>query len=495
MFKDNPEFIKNLKLEFNGTRFVIPLILLILACWIGWESVERSGYEGLPLAYYKAKALFGWLCGFGFIFAIVWGTYLCTNSLFDEIKQKTWDFVRMSSLSAGRILFGKLFGSTAVIWIITLLGVYPAMTIASKIMLPEDGLVRSEWLTIGILLLAITSWILLSHCCAIIIGLITQHAKDSRPNSMSGTLLTLISGLFIGAMIIEAFERYHRMYMGSQYDYPTPTGTVFKVPSGHYMYAPPTEKWYGFDLSMLDIYAFTLSFFAMWALIGAYRGLRKSLQYKDSPWAWILFIVSGSLFLNGFTDKGEFETLIIFPVLISVTGMFFTCITEASDIIRYKVFTSLIAAKKYYEAFRVMPLWIIAFCIFISSAIANILTIDKTFSAAVFFVTLLGFMLRDLLVFHIISWTPNIRRPLVGMVVFMAVMYGMIPAIAETISNKSAYYFFPFIENTNSWGEKRHINLKYVILLAGQILLVLPFFLGRWKNAFGKSDEPQAAKA
>ena len=134
----NPEFIKNVKLEFSLTRFVIPVILLFLFIWICWSAGHdnvtwKSQYS---LEQIKAQSLFSWLCGFGFLFTIIWCSYLVSNSLLEEIKLKTWDFVRMSSISPLKILVGKMSGAPSVVWVITLLGVLPCLIYAAVLMIP-----------------------------------------------------------------------------------------------------------------------------------------------------------------------------------------------------------------------------------------------------------------------------------------------------------------------------------------------------------------------
>ncbi|MFA7275363.1 MAG: hypothetical protein WC043_01015 [Pseudobdellovibrionaceae bacterium] len=514
MFANNPEFRKNLKLEFNLTRFIIPALILALTAWIGWSSITPQDWKHLPLDYYKGESLHGWMSGFGFIFTIIWGTYLAANSLFGEMKQKTWDFVRMSSLSPAKILIGKLFGATSVVWVITLLGTVPLIIIAGTYMIPGSGIIRPEYQTIGSLILALMFWVILSHTFTLLVGLYAQN-KESRHTSIGSALTVMMMGLTIGAIITENYSREYQIleiyHQEGQKPY-MPEDAIVIEAGKFYMTPPQPVDWYSIKLKPLDATTFCLGFFALWSVIGAYRALRKSLQYKDSPWVWMTFLITMSLFLNGFTIvTPELRNFLIWPIVLSVSTLLVTCSNEAGDIIRYRQFADQCARKNFKEAFRLLPLWIISFAIFVVAALANILLIHfmlihpESYSysgynpestahlnslefikgALVFFGSLLVLMIRDILVFHVISWKRSIRRPLLGMIVYMAIFYGFAPAIADIFNNQSGpRYFFPFI---NAGAAETQPNLLlYFILHGGLITLVLLPFRRAWRTAFGE---------
>ena len=78
---NNPEFTKNVKIEFGALRFAVPLVVLFLVVWLGWNSNSAGSWKSqiYKPEQLKAAALFAWLCGFGYLFSIIWGTYLTTN--------------------------------------------------------------------------------------------------------------------------------------------------------------------------------------------------------------------------------------------------------------------------------------------------------------------------------------------------------------------------------------------------------------------------------
>ena len=102
----NPEFRRQLWLQFSATRLIV-LPLLVLACF---AAAGLSQPNDLPqtLALVGA-ALFGLL---------VWGmgTLAAGASVIDEITEHTWDQQRMSALQPWAMTWGKLAGATSYGW-------------------------------------------------------------------------------------------------------------------------------------------------------------------------------------------------------------------------------------------------------------------------------------------------------------------------------------------------------------------------------------------
>ena len=102
----NPEFRRQLWLQFSATRLIV-LPLLVLACF---AAAGLSQPDDLPqtLALVGA-ALFGLL---------VWGmgTLAAGASVIDEITEHTWDQQRMSALQPWAMTWGKLAGATSYGW-------------------------------------------------------------------------------------------------------------------------------------------------------------------------------------------------------------------------------------------------------------------------------------------------------------------------------------------------------------------------------------------
>jgi hypothetical protein len=493
MIRDNPEFIKNMKLEFNATRLSVPIIFLVLAVWIANSRMSSSWNSEYTTTQLKAEYLFDYLCGFGFLFTIVWGSWLVSGSLLEEIKIKSWDFVRMSSLSPFKILIGKIFGATTVVWTVTLLGILPCFVFAAARFIPGDGIIRPSSVTIASLMLCLFFWTLLSYALAMLCSL-AEGERMHRNGAFNTTGLVFLAGSLIGPLILSSFEAFHKLWRYGPVSLPShlkdlpkpmplPDDAIIVQPNLSYMIKPTMGVWYGFHIYDLDCVLMQLAFFSLWAFIGAWRALRKSLQYRDSPFMWIGFIVASSLFLNGynffspssFADNKWHEEVygwhaLYWPMLVGLVTMFFASINEAGDIVRYRVLASAFARRAWPESFRIMPLWIISFAAFLVSMILSLLLVNHSPQVVMFFVSLTGFIIRDLLAFHAISWAPNIRRPLVGLLVYIVLVYTLLPAVM------GQDYFFPLVSG--------HPAAGYWLCLAFQITLAGLLFHRQWGKSF-----------
>ncbi len=99
----NPEFIRNVWLELTPRRMTIMAVLLILAFLAG------EGSSGLLSSGSIAQNLY-------YLIVVLWGTRNAALSVVGEIRDRTWDLQRLSSIGPGAMTVGKLFGGTIYNW-------------------------------------------------------------------------------------------------------------------------------------------------------------------------------------------------------------------------------------------------------------------------------------------------------------------------------------------------------------------------------------------
>lgn len=165
--------------------------------------------------------------------------------------------------------------------------------------------------------------------------------------------------------------------------------------------------------------------------------------------------------------------------------MLLACMNEASDSIRYHSFSQKLAAGRHAEAFREMPLWMISFVLFSVTIIINIFMAGSGKAGIVASMGLSVWVLivRDLLVFHAISWRPNVRRPILGMVIYMVLMYTLLPSVAGSVSDEGKLLFFPLVADFDP--EHRDIvSSVYWLSMAVQISVAAFFFFRAWRRSF-----------
>lgn len=449
MIYNNPEFKKNIKLEFSATRLLIPAFILALTAWIGWSVGEVKSWENTPLEYEKAQSLTYWMFGFGFIFSIIWGSYLASNSLLGEMRQKTWDFMRMSSLAPEKILFGKLFGATSVVWVITLLGVLPTILIASDHLFIGGGYHRPLIITLASLCGAITFWMVLSYAFVMLAGIYNYSKNDSRHTTIGSVLLVLILGLIVGAAISTNYGEEFKIYdacrglIGPNGPMPCQIQNPHIIDGIKYALRDiHMVNWYGIEFFPLDTIALGLMFCAFWTVIGLYRTLRSSLQYMDAPYIWPVFWLGAAFYLNGFSyEDNLYTTSILRLTVFFALSIGLTCVKESRNLISYRQLYESLKNKKYKEAYRLTPLWLISLVLFAFTSPLLLISsgnLPSGYNFSLFYLSIILLAVRDIFAIHLISWRQSVRIPTVGIAVYLLLMYVLAPFLFGIIFGKTS---------------------------------------------------------
>ena len=432
MLVNNPEFKKNFLLEVNVERLGISFLIILLISAVLYDS-NLSFADHTKEAREYAEKFFAAFCTIGFIFSIIWGTYLAANSVNEEARQKTWDFVRMSSLSPAKILIGKMFGATSLVWIVSVAVILPVLLVSGFYLLdpltmlpanPKTGqnmaILRSPWVTISIFGLAILCWTIFSQCFALACSFssLLSRSLHSKRSDIGITILTFIVGSSIGRAIVAGLEDFQR--------------------PGH----PFDITWFGRNFHTLDITLVGIAFAAFWTLIAAHRILRRLLLFRDFPIVWVIFLTSLSLFCAGFVPQDIWKGFIIFSVGIGATTAYFIAFMEAPDIVRYQMLASKMARNEI-DLFRFTPLWIVSFAFFALTGLIGIFCFGQAIPNAIMMLTISVFMARDLLVLHAFSWSSHFKRPTLAMFLYFLVVYALLPLLFGQISKPWAEFFFP----------------------------------------------------
>ena len=106
--KTNPEFLRQIWLQFSLPRLILTPVLLLLGAYAVYTSSDSAdgGVRNLIIASLGA------FCVLVFLF----GSYSVGMSISDEIQEKTWDQQRMSALTPWSMTWGKLFGAASFAW-------------------------------------------------------------------------------------------------------------------------------------------------------------------------------------------------------------------------------------------------------------------------------------------------------------------------------------------------------------------------------------------
>lgn len=104
---NNPEFKRNLWLEFSPTRLILMPAMLLL---IGVLTAVLTKVEDLPAILLIVYAIIGSLLIVG------WGSFAVMHSINSEVSERTWDQQRLSALGPWQMAWGKLLGAPAYAW-------------------------------------------------------------------------------------------------------------------------------------------------------------------------------------------------------------------------------------------------------------------------------------------------------------------------------------------------------------------------------------------
>ena len=101
----NPELRRNLWLELSMHRLVaMPVVLVLVLALISarssdpWPAVFDAALWILVLVLH------------------LWGGRNAAEAVTEEVRDRTWDWQRLSSLVPWQMTWGKLFGATAYSW-------------------------------------------------------------------------------------------------------------------------------------------------------------------------------------------------------------------------------------------------------------------------------------------------------------------------------------------------------------------------------------------
>ena len=251
----NPELQRNLWLEASPFRLALiaGLLLLVFAA----ASVAPSGMlttHGAALGLY-------------WFFAVLWGTRSAALSVVAEIRERTWDSQKLSSIGPWAMVWGKLFGATAANW-------FGALVCLPFILWPVwqgDGV--GAGLLYGVILLSLGVF---AQAVALLSSLVLIHRQSG--NWRLDTFLCQVAG--VGA----AFAYYSLWSSIRAFEQ---SGTT-------------TLVWWGHDFTLGSFHLVSLLLFLGWALIGCWRAMRSELRFANGPYVWLAYLAYVAIYSAGF---------------------------------------------------------------------------------------------------------------------------------------------------------------------------------------------------
>jgi hypothetical protein len=389
----NPEFQRNLYLEFSFARLIgMPLFLLVIFVLTYSLNHQQIDEDTANVAL--------WL----YIFIVLfWGARQAAESIFDELRNHTWDIQKTSAISPWSLTWGKLFGSTLFNWYggIFCLTVY---AIASE--------QPAHTFTVILFSLGLG---LLVQALSLLISLFALRKKQASTQSFNY--------LFILFLLF------------------TLPGFIFAVKdkSSYLLH------WYGFEMNIQLFALISLGLACVWAIIGVYRLLAEELQIRTFPLVWLGFVAFLIIYVHGLIVGHEDHSitaplnthhnwlmLIAFAACSSLTyGLILIDNNNPMLMRRLWIYSQQENWQRFWEE---VPCWLISLILTLPSSLYLTLTMPIEPVEKLHFFPLAAFllMLRDVGIVLYFSYAQNPKRAFSLSLLFLTLLYWILPAIFAT---------------------------------------------------------------
>ena len=429
----NPELQRNLWLEFSHRRVVFMVVSLGLLFLFGNSSFGASGLR--TTAEY---AFYG--------IVVIWGARNAAEAVVGEIRDRTWDGQRLSSLSPFAMTWGKLLGSTSYAWA----GGMFCLAVLALTAIRQGGAGTvigdlSYFLMIG----------LMAQSVALFASLLAVRRRQthSRLDVFFYQIIGLIAawGVWWTWKLVSAGEFFD---------------IVFNVGE---------LRWWGLSIEASLFYLVSLLIFLLWAFIGCFRLMRLELSMQNTPVVWSAFVAymafhsagqggTDSLWLPGLDiPRG------VLPLLlagITTAGLTYGAVfAEPKDQVLYRWLAETLVARRLYAFWSRLQAWMIAYAATLVLGVVLALVLAANPPAALgieFFhagavLSALGLLTRDIAIFLIFPLLPGTKRGEAPAIITLVMLYIFAPQLLGATG--AGVLFYPFGSDLGlmgpliAWGE------------------------------------------
>lgn len=333
----NPELMRQFWLEISPRRLLLMagvMGLVILAIYL----------------FARGQALGPALIGVGSIafwmLAVVWASHAAARSLVAEVREKTWDIQRLSSLSPASMYVGKLIGGVAYPWfgaLIALGAVLAGVGLTEPAELREmgfawrrlaDGPLNPVNLAVDMALPA-----LLAN--AVALGSALAIARRRRVESKMGILPFMFLGI-LAHWLASGFLQL---------------GGVGDMLRGLFVFGSAAQTkvaWWGVEVSARTLSLATVAALLGWAVMGGWRLMRLELQMRNAPIVWPAFVAFVCLYLAGYATA--LPALAWVAALLGATVMTYGAVLfEPKDAVAHRRLLGALGRGRIGEAAGLLP--------------------------------------------------------------------------------------------------------------------------------------------
>ena len=425
----NPEFHRQLLLECNPPRLLaIPLLLAATFAL----SYLYDGHQFGSTTANIAMLLF-------LLMSMLWGARQAVDSIIDEYREQTWDTQRLSALGAWDLAWGKLLGSTAIVW-------YSSTWCLIVYAVASNALLN---LPLQVFYGVITG--LLIQSASMLLGLLAGQRGQIK--SSSSLLIALIGVVFVGRWLIN---------MSS--------GIAFLLPV-------ESIDWYGLEISGQLFQQISLLLALFWVGMGCYRLMMQALGIRTQPWVWLGFSLFLVVYVGGFIPN-QTDTLALAAFEVFSVLTYIGVIVERNEAMRIKRLLAYISQRNWRRSAEELPIWWLSLALSIPAALllsvseGLLLRLSAHFHFYPLAIVLL--LIRDCAIYLYFSYGSKPQRALGMSVLTGVLLYGILPGLF-TASGQTwiTALVFPL------WADSAIGALLFGLLQTG---LILSLLYRRWQQ-------------
>jgi hypothetical protein len=405
----NPEFQRNLWLEVTPRRVILLVVTLSLILLAGESTfgLRRS-----------AEVIF-----YGLV--VIWGARQAASAVIGEMRERTWDMQRMSSLTPWAMTWGKLLGSTAYVWV----GGMICLPVLFTTALQEAGLVAAISDLVYFVMLG-----LISQSVALFTSLLA--ARRRQTHSRLDVFLYQVLGLFAAWC---AWSMWQLVLADGDGE------------SGRFNYE--IIDWWNLEFHAAPFYLVSVFLFLGWALIGCYRLMRRELSIENTPLVWMAFLVFMAIYGGGLNsdlfglipDDNSLPLLHAFLIMAGLT--YAAVLVEPKDAVLYRWLVEAFRAGRYREMFRRLQAWMISY----AAALGAVLFLVVMFSTGLDglghirvqdvgpLLAIFGLLTRDVGIFLLFPLMPGMKRGDYAAMVTLGLLYGVAPVLFGPFGGRALF--------------------------------------------------------
>ena len=407
----NPELQRNLWLELTRRRMIQMAVVLALIFF----TVDLANAR--LILDTTAQYLF-----YGIV--VLWGTRDAAQAVVGEIRERTWDFQRLSALSPMEMTWGKLLGATSYVWF----GGLICLAVLVSVEAPARDWARLLADLVFYLCIGLTA-----HAVALFLSLVAVRRRQTH--TRYNVFQYQAAGVTAAWLVWTAWQSVKN-------------GRVAEV------------EWWGTTYDALVFTLVSLALFLGWTLTGCYRLMRLELQVRNGLIVWTAFLAFLAVYAAGFDQVpfGQFtglerSTTLRFALATSVLAVltYLAVLFEAKDPVLYRWLGEMARKGRWMDVVTRLQCWMIAYAATVIVAVAFALHLNGDGPirglpelAPAMLLSGLGFLTRDLGIFLFFALAPGQKRGDMPALVTLGLLYLLAPMLLTNLGRADPNIFlFP----------------------------------------------------